>query len=173
MIYNQPYNYTYPQYYSQPMPDQLTQLRNNGYMQQQQNMMQQQTPMQNQQIPGISPASRPVGNREEANAVPADFSGAPMVFPDSSHGRVYIKRWDYQRGSAVFDEYALVNQPQQTPVQAEPAPTTAGFATLDYVKSLEAEINALNGEIQRMKSEMKNGGTENVQQPIPANHSDV
>ncbi len=136
MIYNQPYNYTYP-------------------------------------LPGISPASRPVGNREEANAVPADFSGAPMVFPDSSHGRVYIKRWDYQRGSAVFDEYALVNQPQQAQTQTDTIPASAGFATLDYVKSLEAEINALNGEIQRMKSEMKNGGNENVQQPISANHSDV
>ena len=54
---------------------------------------------------GLSPMSRPVSSREEAQACAADFSGALMVFPDVAHGRVYLKRWNLQSGAADFMEF--------------------------------------------------------------------
>lgn len=57
---------------------------------------------------GLSPMSRPVSSREEAQATAADFSGAMMVFPDVAHGRVYLKRWNLQSGAADFLEFGPV-----------------------------------------------------------------
>jgi hypothetical protein len=57
---------------------------------------------------GLSPMSRPVSSREEAQATAADFSGAMMVFPDVAHGRVYLKRWNMQTGAADFMEFGPV-----------------------------------------------------------------
>ena len=57
---------------------------------------------------GLSPMSRPVSSREEAQATAADFSGALMLFPDISHGRVYLKRWNMQTGAADFLEFGPV-----------------------------------------------------------------
>ena len=57
---------------------------------------------------GLSPMSRPVSSREEAQATAADFSGALMLFPDISHGRVYLKRWNVQTGAADFLEFGPV-----------------------------------------------------------------
>lgn len=57
---------------------------------------------------GLSPMSRPVSSREEAQATAADFSGALMVFPDLAHGHVYLKRWNMQTGAADFVEFGPV-----------------------------------------------------------------
>lgn len=93
-----PYPYGYqpmqmPQIPQQmPMPQMTPQMPQNGQM----------------SGGGLSPMSRPVSSREEAQATAADFSGAMMVFPDVAHGRVYLKRRNMQTGSADFMEFGPV-----------------------------------------------------------------
>lgn len=84
---------------------------------------------------GFSPASRPVSSREEAMAVGADFSGAPMIFPDMAHNTIFVKRWDMASGTAVFAEYV----PREA-VPPEPAPA---WATQEELKTLEARLSRL------------------------------
>lgn len=129
---------------------------NNGQMGVGQNMSAQQ-PMNN--ATGMSSASRIVTSKEESIAIPADFSGAPMVFPDITHNRVYVKRWDFNSGSAQFVEYAPV-QPQQDAQQAQgdATPKAPSYATVDavnglqdYVTKLEKDIEILENEVSRLK----------------------
>lgn len=87
------------------------------------------------QTAGFSPASRPVSSREEAMAVGADFSGAPMIFPDMAHNTIYVKRWDMNSGTAVFTEYG----PKEPVPQTHP-PT---YATLDDLKALSDRLSKL------------------------------
>lgn len=102
---------------------------------------------QNQTAQGLSPASRPVTNREEAVSTPADFSGALMVFPDLSNNRIYLKRWNMQTGSADFGEFAPV-----IPAGNEPQPQkTAAFASLEDFQSLQDTVAGLQKEIERLK----------------------
>ena len=69
---------------------------------------------------GLSPMSRPVSSREEAQACAADFSGALMIFPDLAHSRVYLKRWNMQTGAADFVEFGPVTDvPTEEVQQAE------------------------------------------------------
>jgi hypothetical protein len=69
---------------------------------------------------GLSPMSRPVSSREEAQACAADFSGALMIFPDLAHSRVYLKRWNMQTGAADFVEFGPVaDAPAEEVPQAE------------------------------------------------------
>lgn len=96
---------------------------------------------------GISLASRPVSSKEEAMAVGADFSGAPMIFPDMAHNAVYVKRWDYQTGSAVFTEYV--------PKGAEPEITPALYATQgdfrELAEKLTERMEDIEADIERLK----------------------
>lgn len=87
------------------------------------------------QTAGFSPASRPVSSREEAMAVGADFSGAPMIFSDMAHNTIYVKRWDMNSGTAVFTEYG-----PKEPVPQTPLPT---YATLDDLKALSDRLSRL------------------------------
>lgn len=107
--------------------------------------IQQQT---SQQQGGLSSTSRPVGNREEANSVPADFSGAPMVFPDIAHNRVYIKQWNYQTGTADFMEYARISQ-QDAP--EKPKQEKAVFAPMEDLESVKAQLNALKEDFEKWR----------------------
>lgn len=70
------------------------------------------SPMAAQNAQGYSMSSMPVSSKEEAMAVPADFTGAPMVFCDLSHGKVYIKQWNAQTGSADFMTFCPEEQTQ-------------------------------------------------------------
>lgn len=96
---------------------------------------------------GISPSSRPVSSKEEAMAVGADFSGAPMVFVNMAHNEIYVKRWDFQSGSAVFTEYV--------PKGAEPEMTPAFYATQgdfrELAEKLTERLEDLELEIERLK----------------------
>ena len=83
---------------------------------------------------GLSSASRMVSNREEANSVPADFTGSLMVFPDVRNNRVYIKRWNFQTGAADFVEFAPV-VPEQTKET-----TSVRYATIDDLNNLRNEL---------------------------------
>lgn len=126
---------------------------NNPYMPQSylrygQNPYQQQMPVQQpvmpQQPQGYSPASMPVSSKEEALAQPADFSGAPMVFTDFSHGKIYVKQWNNQRGAADFVVFA-----PELPPDPEPEQSPAG----DYVSKGEFRkaMEKMYAEIEKMK----------------------
>lgn len=92
---------------------------------------------------GLSPMSRPVSSREEAQATAADFSGALMLFPDISHGRVYLKRWNMQTGAADFMEFGPVVEAAETPA--------AEYVCLqtyrDDMERLQKELAELKGVI--------------------------
>lgn len=109
-------------------------------------------PVQPQQIPqaiqGLSAASRPVTSREEANSIPADFSGNLMIFPDISHNRVYLKRWNINAGAADFVEYAPIIQaaPEQ-----EPESPQIAFASIQDVQNLQDVVEQLKKEVEKMK----------------------
>ena len=89
---------------------------------------------------GLSPSSRMLSNRDEANAVPADFTGALMVFPDMRNNRVYIKRWNFQTGTADFVEFVPFAQESKE----EPK-----YATLE-------DLNALRNEFFKYQKAVKN-----------------
>ncbi len=143
MSYPAPYNpYAYTQF--MPQMGQQNQFNPQQNMQPQNNI--QQAAMPQQGVQGISPASRPVTNREEAISVAADFTGSPMVFPDITHNRVYMKRWNFNTGAADFVEYAPVQQePKQ---QADPV---AVFATVDDLSDLKNIVDHLRSEVEKLK----------------------
>ena len=90
---------------------------------------------------GLSPMSRPVSSREEAQACAADFSGALMIFPDLAHSRVYLKRWNMQTGAADFVEFS-------------PVETVAENATVPEYVSLQTyqeDMEKLRKEIAGLK----------------------
>lgn len=137
------YNYVYPQFNPGFNPYQSQQM---VPVQPPQIPLQPAQP-QNQTAQGLSPASRPVTNREEAVSTPADFSGALMVFPDLSNNRIYLKRWNMQTGSADFGEFAPV-----IPAGNEPQPQkTAAFVRLEDFQSLQDTVASLQKEIERLK----------------------
>ena len=74
---------------------------------------------------GLSPMSRPVSSREEAQACAADFSGALMIFPDLAHSRVYLKRWNMQTGAADFVEFSPVEAVAENATVPEYVPPAA------------------------------------------------
>lgn len=98
-------------------------------------------------VMGLSNASRPVTNREEAISTPADFSGALMVFPDLSNNRIYLKRWNMQTGSADFGEFAPV---VPASVETKPEPAVA-FASLQELQDLQGTVEDLKREIERLR----------------------
>lgn len=178
MAYGQPYNprgvgynaYNYnpypsysnnnPAYNNNTIPDnQGGQMATNVIPGQQTFQMQQ--PVQNM-VPVISAASRPVTSIEEARSVAADFQGNLMLFPDITHNRVYLKRWNFNTGQADFFEYAPIEPVQQTQDAQQqgnvPAPEQVSYATVEsvngiqeYVKNLEKVIDNLSDEINRLK----------------------
>lgn len=89
---------------------------------------------------GVSPMSRPVSSREEAQATAADFSGAPMVFLDRAHRRVYVKQWNMQTGMADFEDYGPVIE--QRPAAPEYVNIHTFQSELDKLRS---EIAGLRG----------------------------
>lgn len=121
-------------------------------------MPQPQTATQPQQsgVMGLSPTSRPVTSREEAMGVAADFSGAPMVFPDVTNNRVYIKRWDLASGGPAFQEYAPVPSAQPQPEQ--PAKNDVTWASTQEVQELRDLVDKLQAEIDRLKRPSAKGG---------------
>lgn len=109
-----------------------------------------QTPSQS--IQGISPASRIVASKEEAMGVPADFNGNLMMFPDITHNRVFVKRWNYQTAAADFTEYAPV-----PPAQPQEA-ANHNFVPVDVFQSA---VESLRAEIDALKKPAVKGGKKN------------
>lgn len=96
---------------------------------------------------GISPASRPVSSKEEAMAVGADFSGAPMIFPNMAQNEIYVKRWDFQSGSSVFVEYVPKDSVQEAP--AAVYATQGDFKEL--AEKLTERLEDIELELERLK----------------------
>lgn len=94
---------------------------------------------------GISPMSRPVTSKEEAMGIAADFSGAPMIFPDMAHNVIFVKRWDYPSGSAVFTEYVPKNTPPTPPEES-----AAGDGRGE-IKELAERLMAVEAELDKLK----------------------
>lgn len=90
---------------------------------------------------GLSPMSRPVSSREEAQATAADFSGALMLFPDISHSRVYLKRWNMQTGAADFVEFGPVIES----APAEEAPKVEYVSLQAYQEDMDKLRKELAG----------------------------
>lgn len=134
----------YPNYQTYPMQ---------GYLRYGQNPYQQQMPVQQpvapQQMQGYSPASMPVSSREEAMAAPADFSGAPMLFADFSHGKIYVKQWNNQKGAADFVVFAPEVQAEEPKPEETPADCVTKAEFRREMEKLYAEIGRLKGETRR------------------------
>lgn len=90
----------------------------------------------------ISNQSRAVSSREEAQAVAADFSGSPMLFLDVSHGKIYLKQWDINRGCANFVEFV----PYQEPEQENPFD-----AINEKLSGFDSDISSIRDEIEKLK----------------------
>lgn len=90
---------------------------------------------------GLSPMSRPVSSREEAQACAADFSGALMIFPDLAHSRVYLKRWNMQTGAADFVEF----DPVIESASAEEAPKVEYVSLQAYQEDMDKLRKELAG----------------------------
>lgn len=101
---------------------------------------------------GLSNASRPVTSREEAVGIAADFSGSPMVFPDITHNRVYIKRWNYATGSADFTEFGPLPPQENRPEEAGPGGV---FASLQDFQDLQNLVENLKNEGEKLKAEIE------------------
>lgn len=121
-----------------------------------------QTAPQSQQgaIMGLSTASRPVTSREEAMGVAADFSGALMLFPDVTHDRVYIKRWDLAAGGPAFQEYAPVTPVATEPVQV-PRKEQPSWVSIQDFQDLQDVVDQLKSEIDRLKKPAGRTGGKN------------
>ena len=96
---------------------------------------------------GISPASRPVSSKEEAMAVGADFSGAPMIFPDMAHNTIFVKRWDFQSGSAIFTEYV----PKDSSTEVPPAVYATQGDFKEFAEHLSERLDDIEADIERLK----------------------
>ncbi len=89
---------------------------------------------------------RPVASREEALAVPVDFMGAPMFFPDLAHGVIYMKRLNTQTGSADLFEFRT----EQRQERQEPA-----FASIQDVMDLKENVEQLRSDVEKLKKPTK------------------
>lgn len=96
---------------------------------------------------GISPVSRPVSSKEEAMAVGADFSGAPMVFPNMALNEIYVKRWDLQTGTAIFTEYV----PKKAEADAPPALYATQGDFRELAEKLTERLEDIEADIERLK----------------------
>lgn len=112
-----------------------------------------------QAMQGISPSSRLVTSREEAMGVAADFSGAPMVFPDIANGRIFVKRWNFNTGSSDFTEFVPVVQ--AAPASAPPQMQPAAFASLQDLQDLQDLVENLQKEVERLKKPVGRAGKKN------------
>lgn len=142
----------YAPYYGNYMPNYYQPMQNQPIMNQ---------PVQNvQQVPQTNQAAsvqqsaqsnffcRPVASKEEALAVPVDFMGQPMFFPDLAHSVIYMKRFNTNTGAADLFEF----HGQQA--QEEPSSTAPSFAPLDEFNATKETIGQLKETILQLQNEI-------------------
>ena len=134
-----------PYYGSYPMG--LYQPIQNQYQPMNQPMNQ---PVQQQTTPATQSNfyCRPVASREEALAVPVDFMGNPMFFPDLAHGVIYVKQFNTTNGTA--DLFEFHGQQKQTSAPSF-APLDEFNATKETIGQLKETILQLQNEIDQLK----------------------
>lgn len=123
-----PYPYGgYPQYYPQPVPDQLTQLRQNQIQPQQ---MALQPPQQNSGMIWVA-------GKTEADSYPI-APGCAVALWDSSAPVVYLRQADAtgKPSTKVFDLVERIDAPT---VQAAPQVDLSRFVTIDQLDEILAE----------------------------------
>jgi hypothetical protein len=79
--------------------------------------------------------------------VGADFSGAPMIFPNMAQNEIYVKRWDLQSGSSVFVEYVPKGVETESP--AALYATQGDFKEL--AEKLTERLEDIELELERLK----------------------
>lgn len=94
---------------------------------------------------------RPVASREEAMAIPVDFMGNPMFFPDLAHGVIYVKRFNTQTGSADLFEYYARPAERRT----EGSQDTVAFAPLNDLMDLKDTVDQLRKDVDGLKKPAK------------------
>lgn len=134
-----------PYYGSYPMG--LYQPIQNQYQPMNQPMNQ---PVQQQTTPATQSNfyCRPVASREEALAVPVDFMGNPMFFPDLAHSVIYVKQFNTTNGTA--DLFEFHGQQKQTSAPSF-APLDEFNATKETIGQLKETIFQLQNEIDQLK----------------------
>ena len=131
----------YP-YYGNYMPPYYQPMQNQPVQNMQQIPPQNQTATVQQTNTQPNFFCRPVASKEEALAVPVDFMGQPMFFPDLAHNVVYMKRFNTNTGAADLFEFR--GQQEQSP----PAPS---FAPLDEFNAMKDTIDQLKAEVEKLK----------------------
>ena len=66
-----------------------------------------------------------------------------MIFPDMAHNAVYVKRWDFQAGSAVFVEYV--------PKDAAPEMPAPVYATHGDLKEMAKRLEGIEADLEQLK----------------------
>lgn len=146
----------YPQYSYQPQPMSF-QPQGMGYQPQMPPVYQPpQYPAAQQQNQQEQFYCRPVASAEEARAVPVDFNGKPMLFPQLNAGRIYVKIFDPGSGSAIFREFRMAEP------EAEPQAPAVSFAPMSVVEEMRQTIAELQNEVRQMKA----GGKRKAQQEV-------
>ena len=102
---------------------------------------------------------RVVTSREEALAVPVEFSGRPMTLLDTAHGRVWIKTFNPATGSADLDEYCKVTN-AATPEKPE------AYATAAAVQELEQRVAALAEDLAKVRQRRRSHEREVIDDEI-------
>lgn len=131
----------YPPYQYQPQMGQFGPQMQNPYTFPTYQPMQPQTANTAQEQPLFC---RVVTSKEEALAVPVDFSGRPMTLLDTAHGRVWIKSFNPTTGSAELDEYCKVSP-------APPAENPVAYAALSDFQRLEKQVSGLADEFAKLR----------------------
>ncbi len=130
--------------------------QNTGYpaYPQQPRYEQQYVPFQQTAQPGF--ICRPVTSREEAVAVPADFTAAGTVMPDLGHGMIYLKRFNPNTGLSDWAEFTLV-----TPNEAAPTDytdTLRGFG--EQLTGLATRLDEMSEKLEQWRPKTKKGSGE-------------
>lgn len=104
-----------------------------------------QMPYQQQEQPLFC---RAVTSREEALGVPVDFSGRPMTLLDTTHGKIWVKTFNPNTGSADLSEYRRV-----APEQVESPAFVPMSDFQQFAAQISEEINKLKAGRRRANRE--------------------
>ena len=91
---------------------------------------------------------RAVTSREEALGVPVDFSGRPMTLLDTTHGKIWVKTFNPNTGSADLAEYRRVAPEQMESTAFVPMSDFQQFAA-----QISEELNKLKAGRRRANRE--------------------
>lgn len=140
-------------------------------------------------IQGISNQSRVVGSKTEAESVPADFLGAPIIMPMLVNGEVsaiFVKQWDVNRGQANFGEFYKYQENINTNIQNDSSNNNGigntnnnnlaqqsqeiapiSFATAENVQNMQNIMNGMQDTINYLQDEIAMLKSKNNRDRLP------